>query len=160
MGILSWLASLVSIAFGALLSAFVISLILHAIVLILPKPRGLVKKYLAGAAYTLLFFWLVHLVYFYDYYSCVRVPDIPNYEFECVGDVLGTSLALSLSATVSIAPYILVFYSTAFFVYCKMNLKSDFLRLYIATLTFVAVMLLWLTVFPWTLERYLQRFYW
>ncbi|HIP74527.1 MAG TPA: hypothetical protein EYH14_02665 [Euryarchaeota archaeon] len=159
MGVLSVLVSIMSVALGVLLSAFVSALIIYAVLHLLPKPSGLVKKYFAGAAYLLFFLWLAHFAYFYDYYSCVRIPDVPNYEFECVGDPLGISLALSFSATVSMAPYILVFYSVAFFVYYKMNLKSDFLRLYVATITFMTVMLLWFIVFPWALERYLQQFY-
>ena len=159
MDVLSALIFSLQFLFGASVLSLFIATALRVLLPLLPKPRELPWCFAAGAAYILLFLWLAHLAYFLDYYSCVQIPDVPNYEFECVGNPVGVSIFLSAQVVFAVTPYILLFYSVAFFVHHRMNLNSEFLRLYVATLVFIVVMLSWVSVFPWTLEHYLRHFY-
>ena len=105
------------------------------------------------------FVFLWHFAYYFSQALCPALPEVPGFFTECSFPNLGDILAASIFATLVPAPYILLFYSAAFVTYHRLNIKSRFARIYLASLVFILVMLLWVAVFPWSLERYLQLFY-
>lgn len=145
--------------FGSAVSALFLSVIVYLLLLILPKPERLLWQFVAGAVYLIIFILLAHFAYFLSGYSCPSLPDVPNWEVECPSVPLGDAVSLSVVSTAVLAPYLLLFYSAAFFVYHRVPFKSVFARIYLAVFTFLVVMLVWVAVFPWSLERYLQLFY-
>ena len=159
MDVLSGFLFVLRAVFGSLFSAAVLAPIVYILRAVLPKPRNLSYQFLAGFAYLLLFIFLAHLAYFLSYYSCPTLPDLPDWEQQCVPPGLMDIVSPALRASLVLAPYFFLFFSAAFFVYKRAGLSSIFLRIYLATLVFLVVMLLWVVVFPWSLERYLRLFY-
>ncbi len=143
---------------GSAVAAIPASILAYVGIRILPAPSSALWRFLAGFGYVSLLVFLWHYAYFFGVLSPVPVPKIPVLEPVHSPSPFFDALGPALSATLYALPYLFLFYATAFFVYDRVA-GSRLLRIYLASFAFLLVMLLWVAVFPWSLERYLELFY-